>query len=185
MEAVVRASQRRKAARMDARASIRARPSSGLRRGRGVGRSGRCGDRALDPPASMFFGAHLIHRTCDGHAFHAAASVRTCASRRAPLMPVAVAVVIAIRVTDAGHHSRFALFGREFALSFDDARQCRIQEPLRSGSSRGELHLGGDNLPRRRGSRGSVNARGMIRVESRGHASPCVSGKCRAALPVS
>jgi hypothetical protein len=95
----------------------------------------------------MFLGANLIHRTYHGQAFHAAASVCACASRRASFTPVAAAVVIAIGVADAAHHARFALLRREFALSFDNARQRRVQEPFRRGSSRGEFHLGGDNLP--------------------------------------
>ena len=119
----------------------------GLRRGRAVGRlGGRCRDRGLDPPASVIFGTDLIYRTYHGQAFHAAAGVRACASRRTSLTSVAAAVVIAIRVADAGHRARLTLFRREFALSFDNARQRRIQKPLRRGS-RGELHLSDDNLP--------------------------------------
>jgi len=76
-----------------------------LRRRRSVGRrGGRCGDRGIEPPASVFFGTDLIHRACQPQTLHAAASVRTRASGRASLTPVAASVVIAIRVADAGHH---------------------------------------------------------------------------------
>jgi len=115
-----------------------------LGRRRGVGRRGGwCGDRGLEPPASVFFGTDLIHRAYHGQTFHAAASVRARASGRASLTPVAAPVVIAIRV--------------QFALSFDGTRQRRIEEPLRRRSSPGEFHLGGNDLPgRSEGARGPV-----------------------------
>jgi nitronate monooxygenase len=100
--------------------------------------------------AAHALATHLIDRTNHRSALDATAGIGACGTRRATLLPVAGALIVAIRIAATGERSLIALFGRQFPLPPQHARQGGVQQQFGRTLRRRQFHIGGNNLQLRR-----------------------------------
>ena len=114
---------------------------------------------------SNAFAAHLIHRTDNRRALHAAARIGTGGMRGTAFLAVAGPVIVAIRVAAAGHGCLIAFDRCEFSLLGNDARQGRIEQSNGGRLARGYFDIRGNDFPRRcQGASGAIVKRESLYV---------------------